>query len=86
MKYWKEESEGLSFIKDDKTDGLPEFFKKQRNLVNKLCRKAMAEYHDKKFPNSKGNMKETWKLINEVTGGNAETGGNEVQLEGFIPL
>ena len=68
---------------DDKSDVSYELFKKQRNLVNKLRRKAMAEYYDRKFSNCKGNMKETWKLINEVTNGNAEIGRNEVQLEGF---
>ena len=68
---------------DDKSDASFQSFKKQRNLVNKLCCKAMAEYYDQKFSNSKGNMKENWKLIKEVTGGNADTGGDEVQLEGF---
>jgi len=58
---------------DDKSDASFQLFKKQRNLVNKLRREAMAEY-DLKLSNSKGNMKETWKLIKEVTGGNADTG------------
>ena len=48
---------------DNKSDASFELFKKQRNLVNKLRRKAMAEYYDIKFSHSKGNMKETWKLI-----------------------
>ena len=30
-------------------------------------------------------MKETWKLINEVTDGNVEIGGDEEQLERFTP-
>ena len=69
---------------DDKSDALLQLLKKQRNLVNKLLRKAMAEYYNLKFSNSKENMKETWKLIKEVTGGNADTGGgDEAQLEGF---
>ena len=53
--------------------------------MNKLRRKAMAEYYDRKFSNSKGNKKETWKKINKMTGGNSEIGRNEVQLEGFVP-
>ena len=55
--------------------------------MNKLRHKAMAENYDRKFSNSKGNMRETWinELANEVTDWNAETGGDEVQLEGFVP-
>jgi len=41
----------------------------------------MAKYYDRKLSNSKGNMKETWKLIDDVTNENAEIGGNKVQLE-----
>ena len=53
--------------------------------MNKLRRKAMAEYYNRKFSNSKGNKKETWKLMNEVIGGNSEIGGDGVQLEGIAP-
>ena len=45
---------------------------KQHNLVNKLCPKAMADYYDRSISNSKGNMEEKQKLINDV---------DEVQLE-----
>ena len=53
--------------------------------MNKLHRKAVVKYYNRKFSNSKEIGKKTWKLINEVTGGNAEIGHSEVQLEGFLP-
>jgi hypothetical protein len=42
------------------------YYKKYRNKLNHLIRTAKRTYYDNRFNLAKTNLKETWKLINEV--------------------
>jgi hypothetical protein len=41
-------------------------YKRYKNKLNHLIRNAKKTYYDNKFDRAKSNLKETWKLINEV--------------------
>ena len=53
---------------DSKSDESFILSTKQRNLVNKLKRKAMSDCYENKLGDSKGNLKETWNILNEIMG------------------
>ncbi|CAH3121953.1 unnamed protein product, partial [Porites lobata] len=41
-------------------------YKRYRNKLNHLIKIAKRKYYDTKFEKAKNNLKETWKLINDV--------------------
>ncbi len=41
-------------------------FKNYENTLNKIKRQSKKSYLQQKFENLKGNMRKTWKLINEI--------------------
>ena len=41
-------------------------YKKYKNKLNHQIKISKRNYHDKRFENAKGNLKETWKILNEV--------------------
>ena len=51
---------------DDRNDEHFYLFKTQRNLVNKLRRNTISNFYNHKFEDSKGNMKETWRTMNDL--------------------
>ena len=50
------------------TDYRKMVYKQYRNVVNNEIKKAKYEYYKVKFNNDKGNIKATWKTINEALG------------------
>ena len=53
-------------------------YKDYRNLYTKLVRKAEILYYGNEFQLAKNNVRDTWRLSNEVLGRSAEKGNNEV--------
>ena len=52
----------------DPTDQKLQIFKEYQNRLNKTKRYAEKSYYEKEFDQIKGNMKKTWRKINEVLG------------------
>ena len=67
---------------DSKSDESFILFIKQRYLVNSLRRKASSDYYDNKLDQRKCNMKETWNILNEITGGKGKETTVDINLEG----
>ena len=52
----------------DPTEYRKETYKKYRNMLNNKIKKTKKEYFKMKFSNAAGNIKKTWKVINESFG------------------
>ena len=53
-------------------------YQKYRNLYTKLVRKAKILFYGNQFRTAKHNVRETWRLSNEVLGRQSKKGNNEV--------
>ncbi|KAK2726086.1 hypothetical protein QYM36_000517 [Artemia franciscana] len=67
---------------DDRSDEAFDQLKTQRNLVNKLRRNPISNFYNHKFEDSKGNMKETWRTINDLISDKVDKKNEEVCLSG----
>ena len=56
-------------------------FRKHRNLVNSQVRIAKQSYYNNAFQENKGNVRNTWRVINELTSGKVKNSSiKEIKL------
>ena len=72
-KFWPRGNLKINYIKDSlitQTIQMKKIKKTYRNKFNKIKRLAKKSYYNGKFQESQGNIRQTWKLINEITNKN----------------
>ena len=82
-KQWKK-----TCSKDNKlgSEDLYKIYKDYRFELRKIIRAAKKEFYHRKFENVKGDMKKTWKLINELRGNNKDKVSTSFVIDGKLVL
>ena len=83
---WKQWKKTCS--KDNKlgSEDLYKIYKDYRFELRKIIRAAKKEFYHRKFENVKGDMKKTWKLINELRGNNKDKVSTSFVIDGKLVL
>lgn len=62
-------------------ENIKNYYKNYRNKLHNEIKLAKSKFYKRKFDKCQGNSKETWKILNELTGQNKQTNNKEIKLE-----